>query len=182
MPSRTDPFCKSTTAGVGVLAHQSDFIRHSQALGMNRQGLRHRTVHLPVSGLHESACCRDRRTDRSAPALAHRSIQDLVVAAAARQALIHPIHLLSPPSTGPCWSAYVTPLAGAGANWVHSHGCASVEEGIREAIFAEIASAEFPFGAVPVVAVLGTQLSFSEPTVDGAKPQTMRRAIIIGSS
>jgi hypothetical protein len=73
----------------------------------------------------------------------------------------------------------VTPLAGVGANWVHSHGCVSVEESVREAIFAEIADAEFPFGAVPVVAILDTGLYFCERTTADAEHPRMRRAIIV---
>jgi hypothetical protein len=73
----------------------------------------------------------------------------------------------------------VTPLAGVGANWVHSHGCASVEESVREAIFAEVADAEFPFGAVPVVAILDAGLHFSSPAQAGANSSRMRRAIIV---
>jgi hypothetical protein len=73
----------------------------------------------------------------------------------------------------------VTPLAGAGANWVHSNGCASIEEGVREAIFSEIADAEFPHGAVPVVAILDTGLHFSSPTQKGINHNRMQRAIIV---
>jgi hypothetical protein len=76
----------------------------------------------------------------------------------------------------------VTPLTGVGANWVHSNGCSSVEEGIREAIFSEVAAAEFPHAAVPVVAILDTGLCFSAPLdVKTAVPagQPMRRAIVI---
>jgi hypothetical protein len=69
----------------------------------------------------------------------------------------------------------VTPMAGKGANWVHSNGCASLEEGIREVIFSELAGAEFPYGAVPIIALLDTELSFCAP--DSGQP--MRRAIIV---
>jgi hypothetical protein len=77
----------------------------------------------------------------------------------------------------------VTPLAGAGANWVHSNGCSSVEESIREAILSEVAASEFTHGAVPVVAILDTGLRFSAPgqasTGTAAGDQSMRRAIIV---
>jgi hypothetical protein len=68
----------------------------------------------------------------------------------------------------------ITPLAGAGADWGHSHGCCSLEEAIREAIFSEVAAAEFPHGALPVVAVLATDLYFSDPPV--------RRGIVVRPS
>ncbi|MDF4005198.1 hypothetical protein P3W33_17505 [Luteibacter sp. PPL552] len=47
-----------------------------------------------------------------------------------------------------------TPLIGETADWYHSHGCMWLEEAIRETILAEVASAEFPHGAVPTVAIL----------------------------
>jgi hemolysin-activating ACP:hemolysin acyltransferase len=73
------------------------------------------------------------------------------------------------------------PLVGAGANWVHSSGCCSVEEGIREAICGEVAATEFPHGAVPVIAILDTGL-YVCPPVDAKRPEnthSVRRAIII---
>lgn len=72
----------------------------------------------------------------------------------------------------------VTPLAGAGANWTHSHGCASVEEGLREAIYASVAYHEFPHSAVPIIAVLGTELPHPvEKGKDGSLPG--KRALIV---
>ena len=85
-------------------------------------------------------------------------------------------------ATAGCYQAKgigITPLAGAGSEWAHSHGCASLEESVREAIFAEVAAAEFPFGAVPVIAILDTGLYFSELTAASADSQKMRRAIIV---
>jgi len=76
----------------------------------------------------------------------------------------------------------LTPLVGTGSNRVHSSGCSSVEEGIREAIYAEIAAAEFPHGAVPVIAILDTGLSTCAPLLDGPRAnniQPVRRAIIV---
>ncbi len=54
----------------------------------------------------------------------------------------------------------VTPLVGTGGDVEHATGYCSIEEGIREAIYAEIAAAEFPYGAVPIVAILDTGLTF----------------------
>jgi hypothetical protein len=76
----------------------------------------------------------------------------------------------------------VTPLAGAGTNWEHSNGCCSIEEAIREAIFSEVAAAEFPHGAVPVVAILATDLHFSASAqANSVTPavRPIRRAIVI---
>jgi hypothetical protein len=73
----------------------------------------------------------------------------------------------------------ITPLAGRGANLVHSHGCASLEEGVREAIYAEVACAEFPHGAVPILAILDTGLHFMAPSRVGRESQQERRAIIV---
>lgn len=75
----------------------------------------------------------------------------------------------------------ITPLVGAGANWVHSSGCSYVEEGIREAIYAEVAAAEFPHGAVPVIAILDTGL-YACPPVDAKRSKNtepVRRAIVV---
>lgn len=47
-----------------------------------------------------------------------------------------------------------TPLVSEHAAWYHSHGCVWLEEALREAILSEVAYAEFPFGAIPVVAVI----------------------------
>ncbi len=51
-----------------------------------------------------------------------------------------------------------TPLVGASdvVDHLHSHGCMWLEEAVREAIHAEIAAAEFPHGAVPIVAIIDT--------------------------
>src|SRR5206468_820219 len=49
-----------------------------------------------------------------------------------------------------------TPLASTMSDWQHSHGCLWLEEAVREAIYSEVADAEFPHGAVPVVAIIGT--------------------------
>lgn len=49
-----------------------------------------------------------------------------------------------------------TPLVSRGADWQHSHGNLWLEEAIREAIFGEIVAAEFPHGAIPVVAIIAT--------------------------
>lgn len=72
----------------------------------------------------------------------------------------------------------VTPLTGVGANWNHSHGCASVEEGLREAIYSSVAYYEFPHGAIPIIAILGTELP--HPVEEGkAQPVPGQRALIV---
>jgi uncharacterized protein YdiU (UPF0061 family) len=50
----------------------------------------------------------------------------------------------------------VTPLVSAHSDELHSHGAVTLEESIREAVFAEVASQELPYGAVPVIAIIGT--------------------------
>jgi len=47
-----------------------------------------------------------------------------------------------------------TPLASPDADWGHAHGYLPLREAIREAVAAEIANAELPHGAVPIVAVI----------------------------
>jgi hypothetical protein len=66
----------------------------------------------------------------------------------------------------------VTPLVGTGGDREHSHGCCSIEEAIREAIYSEVAAAEYPHGAVPVIAILATELSLPEP-------DPSKRAIVV---
>ncbi len=75
-----------------------------------------------------------------------------------------------------------TPLIGDDAPADHSNGFVSLGEAIREAIYAEIMSAEFPYGAVPAIAVLDTGLHYfaPEPGVDGI--QKVRRALIVRPS
>lgn len=51
-----------------------------------------------------------------------------------------------------------TPLVGDDADWNHAHGCAWMEEAIREAVYSEIFAAEFPVGAVRTVAIIDTHL------------------------
>lgn len=72
-----------------------------------------------------------------------------------------------------------TPLVGRGAKAGHSHGCQSLSECLREAVWAEIAGAEFPSGAVPVIAVLDTGLDFSSPDAHDLYEQNVRRGILV---
>lgn len=69
-----------------------------------------------------------------------------------------------------------TPLVAAEADWYHSHGCMWLEEAIRETIYSQIARAEFPHSAVPVVAIIdcGLNIYYGENEPPGA-----RRAIIV---
>ena len=69
----------------------------------------------------------------------------------------------------------VTPLVGEVRSWTYSHGCMWLEEALREAIYSEIAAAEFPHGAVPVVAVLDAGMRYVMP--DGEPGE--RRAIVV---
>lgn len=74
----------------------------------------------------------------------------------------------------------VTPLVGVGAHRDHSHGCMFLEEGIREAIYSEIAAAEFPHGAVPIVAILDVGYSLEDKAAQrralAVRPAVMRAA------
>lgn len=72
-----------------------------------------------------------------------------------------------------------TPLVSHGVAPGHSHGCISIAEALREAIFAEIACEEFPCGAIPVIAVIDTGLYFSSPNPDDRYDQNARRAILV---
>lgn len=52
-----------------------------------------------------------------------------------------------------------TPLIGKTTNPAHSTGHCTLEECIREAVLSECVDAEFPWGAVPVLAIIGTGVS-----------------------
>ncbi|HKE19389.1 MAG TPA: hypothetical protein VKB80_31145 [Kofleriaceae bacterium] len=69
----------------------------------------------------------------------------------------------------------VTPLVGDVRSWTYSHGCAWLEEALREAIYSEIAAAEFPLGAVPVIAVLDAGVNYRMPSGELGE----RRAIVV---
>lgn len=68
-----------------------------------------------------------------------------------------------------------TPLVGGVASWAYSHGCAWLEEALREAIAAEVAAAEMPHGAVPVIAVIDAGMRYRMP---GGQPGE-RRALLV---
>lgn len=72
-----------------------------------------------------------------------------------------------------------TPLVNVNSRAGHSHGCMSLMEAIREAIFGEIAAAEFPHEAVPIIAIIDTGLIFSSPDKSDIYDQRVRRAIAI---
>lgn len=69
-----------------------------------------------------------------------------------------------------------TPLVGKGVNREHSHGNASLNVAIREAIYSEIAANEFPAGAVPVIGILDAGIPFESSSTPG---KMLRRAIIV---
>ncbi len=72
-----------------------------------------------------------------------------------------------------------TPLVGAESSVGHAHGCQSVAECFREAIWAEISCAEFPHGAIPVIAILDAGLDFSSPDSADRYDQNVRRGILV---
>lgn len=67
-----------------------------------------------------------------------------------------------------------TPLVGQVAEHDYSHGCVWLEEAIREAVFAELVEAEFPLGAVPVLAVI--DCGFAQGPDVGSR---QRRALVL---
>ena len=70
----------------------------------------------------------------------------------------------------------VTPLVGVNAKWDHAQGWAGLEEALTEAIMAEVVCEEFPYGGVPVIAVIDTGL-FQHPP--DSPPNRYRRALMI---
>lgn len=75
-----------------------------------------------------------------------------------------------------------TPLVGTDAAPDHSNGCMSLGEAIREAVYAEIMAAEFPYGAIPVISVLDTGLYYSAPEPGMKGIPKNRRALVIRPS
>ena len=76
----------------------------------------------------------------------------------------------------------ITPLVGAGVDRAHSHGCASLDVALREAIYGEVSDIEFPHGAIPVIALIDTGLAFdSTPSREG-ESRKLRRALIVRPS
>ncbi len=72
-----------------------------------------------------------------------------------------------------------TPLVGSSTvSSGHSHGCMAVAECIREAIYSEIASVEFPHGAVSVIAILDLGMGFSNDDVSDRYNQNVRRGLL----
>lgn len=70
-----------------------------------------------------------------------------------------------------------TPLIGVGTDVAHASGGAYLEECVRETIFAEIAAAEYPHGAIPTLAIIDTGLTETWPTDAG--PKTERRCLLV---
>lgn len=76
----------------------------------------------------------------------------------------------------------VTPLAGIGCDWIHSNGCASLEEAVREAIYSEVFLEEFPHGGAPVIAILDVGIDYKYFKPGTGEEIVQRRAIIIRPS
>jgi hypothetical protein len=62
----------------------------------------------------------------------------------------------------------------------HSDGAVTLEEAIREAIYAEVACMEMPHGATPIVAILGTgtRMPWGEPCAILVRPNFFRAAYV----
>lgn len=69
-----------------------------------------------------------------------------------------------------------TPLVGCGADRQHSHGWLSLNVALREAIYSEVATLEFPHGAVPTLAVLATGIRFES---SGTPSRRLHSAILV---
>jgi len=70
-----------------------------------------------------------------------------------------------------------TPLVSNLTDLNHGSGGAYLEECVREAIFSEIVDAEFPFGAIPVIAIIDTGEYQIWNTKDGPKPE--RKCLLV---
>lgn len=70
-----------------------------------------------------------------------------------------------------------TPLIGAGTDEAHASGGAYLEEVVRESMLAEIAAAEFPWGAVRTRAIIDTGLRVVWDEDQGPRPE--RRCLMV---
>lgn len=68
-----------------------------------------------------------------------------------------------------------TPLVSTGSDWHHSNGCMSLAEALREVVSSEIANAELPFGAIPILAIIDTGAYFGRERNERGE----RRAIVV---
>lgn len=83
-----------------------------------------------------------------------------------------------------------TPLVPPEASGIHGDGCLSMSEAIREAVSAEVAAHELPFGSVPVVAILYVDRNGGEDSRGEAilvrpnfiRPAHFERSIFFGTS
>ena len=74
-----------------------------------------------------------------------------------------------------------TPLLGRrNLNLAHSSGCALMEEAVRDVLCSELAAAEFPYGAVRTLAIIGTGKRQSWDLDEGTR--TERRCLIVRSA
>ncbi|MDR6674759.1 hypothetical protein [Xanthomonas sp. 1678] len=74
----------------------------------------------------------------------------------------------------------VTPLVGVERDIQHSHGSVTVEEAIRELVYARLAGAELPYGAIPIVAIIatGTQTQSGEEKALIVRPNFFRTSAL----
>ena len=70
------------------------------------------------------------------------------------------------------------PLAGSGSSFWHSYGGESVANGVREAIWSEVAGRCLPFGSVKILGLIDTGTEVPLFSTDGA-PRTTRRGLTI---
>lgn len=70
-----------------------------------------------------------------------------------------------------------TPLVSPLADRAHNSGCAYLEECVREVMFSELVDAEFPFGAVPVLAIIETGVL--QTWISGDGPRLERQCLLV---
>jgi hypothetical protein len=87
-----------------------------------------------------------------------------------------------------------TPLAADNVDFHHSHGYMWLHEAIREIIASEVAAAELPYGAIPIIALIDTGIDFDDVDAseyrrrvivvrpDFFRPAHFERSIFFGSS
>ena len=68
-----------------------------------------------------------------------------------------------------------TPLVAEHVDWEHAHGFLSLVDAVREAVCAEIAASETPYGGVPIIAIIDTGAHYARD--DDEAPQ--RGAIVV---
>lgn len=72
-----------------------------------------------------------------------------------------------------------TPMVGVNEADGHAHGCLSLAEALREAVYSEVVANEFPYGAVPAIAVIRMNQRYSSPDHTEKFDRDVQRGLLV---